>query len=98
MLIIIGHNEITDAQIAFDEAEKLKNKGVEIISIATGNGKKIDKIKSQLQVISTISTNTHSADYKSLWTVTEDVLANVCGLGQCTSRKLNHLCYGYSVK
>ncbi|XP_028415528.1 collagen alpha-6(VI) chain-like isoform X2 [Dendronephthya gigantea] len=85
LLVIIAHKEIIDAQVAFDEAEKLKDKGVEIISIATGNRKTIERVKSQLQVISTTSTNTHSADYTSLWASLEDVLVNVCGLGQCTS-------------
>ena len=93
MLIIVAHKEVKDAQLAFDEAEKLKNKGVEIISIATGSRKKIESIKSQLQVISTTSTNVHSADYKSLWTILDEVVVNVCGLGQCTSCRLNHCSY-----
>ncbi len=89
MLIIIAHKEVNDAQLAFDEAEKLKGKGVEIISVATGSRKKIANIKSQLQVISTTSTNTHTADYTSLWTILDEVMVNVCGLGQCTSCKLS---------
>ena len=88
MLIIVAHREIQDAQLAFDEAEKLKDKGVEIISVATGKRHMVGNIKSQLQVISTTQTNTHSADYTSLWTILDEVLVNVCGLGQCTSCKL----------
>ena len=91
LLIIIAHKEIKDAQLAFDEAEKLKDKGVEIISLATGSRKRIANIKSQLQVISTTPTNTHSADYMSMWTIVDEVLVNICGLGQCTSCKHSHL-------
>jgi hypothetical protein len=90
LLIIIAHKQVKDAQLAFNEAEELKGKGVEIISIATGGRKRISEIKSQLQVISTTPTNTHSADYTSLWAVLDEVLVNVCGLGQCSSCKLYH--------
>lgn len=91
LLIIIAHKEVKDAQLAFDQAEKLKDKGVEIISVAAGNKKNNNNVKKQLQVISTAWTNTHSADYKSLWTVLDDVIVNICGLGRCTSCKYNRL-------
>ena len=87
VLIILSHKQISDAQVAFDEAEKLKNKGVEIISIATGSKKKVEEVKSQLRVISTSPTNVHSADYFSLWDVVDDTMVNICGLGKCPACK-----------
>ena len=97
VLIILTHSPISDSQLVFDESEKLKNKGVEIISIATGSKKKVETVKRQLQVISTSPTHVHSADYSKLWDVVDEVLVSMCGLGKCPACKWKYIATGIMV-
>ena len=87
VLILITHKYIVDGQLAFSQAEKLKKKGVNIISVATGHKRIAQQVKNGLQVLSSDPSNVHSADYLALWNIVDDILVNICGLGSCPSCK-----------
>lgn len=79
VLLLITDGQPHDPHIALKEANKLKKKGVHLITIGAGTAKWIDKFKLLLNRLGSKPTHNHQADFRYLEKITQKLVKNICG-------------------
>ena len=82
-MIVLTHNVPDDPEETFKFAEKLKEKGVEMITIVIHTEKKPTDINEQYKALSSSPGSAHSFDYDSMLQKTNDIILNICELNAC---------------
>ena len=82
-MVLLTHSKPSDPQKAFRMAEKLKRKGVELITIAIHMEKRSTNINQQYKALASSHASAHSYDLNGILTHVNDIVLNVCDLHAC---------------
>lgn len=79
VLLLITDGQPHDPDVALEEAAKLKEKGVHLITIGAGTEKWINRFKLLLNRIGSKPTHNHQQDFKYLERMTHKLVRDICG-------------------
>ncbi len=79
VLLLITDGQPHDPDVALKEAEKLKEKGVHLITVGAGTEKWINKFKLLLNRLGSKPTHNHQEDFKYLGKITHKLVKDICG-------------------
>ena len=79
VLLLITDGQPHDPDVALEEANKLKKKGVHLITIGAGTEKWISKFKLVLNRLGSKPTHNHQEEFKYLEKITQKLVKDICG-------------------
>lgn len=79
ILLLITDGQPHDPQVALAEADKLKKKGVHLITVGAGTEKWISRFKLVLNRIGSKPTHNHRQEFKSLGRIIQKLVKDMCG-------------------
>ena len=79
ILLLITDGQPHDPDVALQEANKLKKKGVHLITVGAGTEKWISKFKLVLNRLGSKPTHNHQEEFKYLEKITHKLVRDICG-------------------
>ena len=79
ILLLITDGQPHDPEVALEEAEKLKQKGVHLITVGAGTVRWINKFKLMLNRLGSKPTHNHQEEFRYLNKITHKLVKDICG-------------------
>lgn len=90
IVVILTDGEARDRAKALDEAEELRNKGVQIIAVGMGEKDTVSSFRKDLKLMASRSSDVFTADFKKLPYLVQALTSEICNARQPKAAKCSH--------